>query len=147
MTAEQPPKAGVGVPPKGFVESAALIHHAHHQGFPAAGRRGGQGEHVVDNDVRFGRGERKVRPGVIQGPARMVEAVELVGAVGGMPVVEKIVVEQRTAHQALFITADAQQTHQFSAEIGHCQTVEQYGGIAVLDGLARKPKAGTGEKR
>ena len=62
-----------------------------------------------------------------------MKAVEPVGGIRRMPVIEKIVMEQRAAYQTRFIAAKVESAHQIQAEIGHSNAVEQYGSIAVLD--------------
>lgn len=143
---QQTAKTRIGVPPKGLIQAAALIHHTHQQGLPAAGRRKGQGEHVMLDNVRLNRIDGDILPGVAKGPVGMVKAVELMAFVALMPVVEKIVVEQRAADQTLPVTGEPQKLNQFQAEIGHSQTMQQHSGVPVLHGGVGKPKAGAGQQ-
>ena len=54
---------------------------------------------MAEDDILFHRGEGKVPVGVAQGGEGMAEAVEPVGRIGVMPVIEEIIVKQRAAHQ------------------------------------------------
>lgn len=119
------PKAGIGVSPKSFIKAAALIHQAYHQSLPAAGWGGSQREHVVGDDIRLGRGQGNILFGIYQGTLWMIKAVQPMAFVWLMPIIEEVIMKQCAAHKAPMVAFQMQKLHQFQAEIGYSQTVQQ----------------------
>ena len=87
---------------------------------------------MAEDDILFHRGEGKIPVGVAQGGEGMAEAVEPVGRIGVMPVIEEIIVKQRAAHQFLPAEGKGEQIGGPAAEVGHRYAVEQAAGVAVL---------------
>jgi hypothetical protein len=88
----------------------------------------------------------KILLSIFQSLFRMVKAVEPVGRIRCVPVVEKVIVEQSTPEQALFFTGNAQKMRQFQTEVGHGHAVEQNRGIPMLYKLLALRQSGAAEQ-
>ena len=133
LIGHQTAETRIGATAKGLIEPAALVYQTDDFGLAAFWGLSGQGEHMVDDDIFFHRCETYILPGVGKRLFRMVEPMEPMGRIRRVPVIEKIVVQQRTADQAFFIAAQMQNANEKKTEIGHSDAVEQHGGIAVLE--------------
>lgn len=81
---------------------------------------------MAQNDLRLHRVQGKVPPGVGQGPGGVAKAVQPVGGVRVVPVVEKIVVEQSAPRSGRRREPQgAQAAARAVAVIGHGHAVQQ----------------------
>ena len=129
----QTAEARIGAAAKGLIETAALVYQTDDFGLAAFWGLSGQGEHMVDDDIFFHRRETYILPSVGKRLFRMVEPMEPMGRIRCVPVIEKIIMQQRTSDQTFFIAAQMQIANDKKTEIGHSDAVEQHGGIAVLE--------------
>ena len=117
----------------GLLQGAVFIRRTHQPGLSAGGRMGSQGEHMPDNDVLLQRRQLKILSGVFQGRFRVDKAVQALSLTAGVvPVVEKIVVEQRPADERLLIHPQPQHPGQQQAGRRHIDAVAHNGGGTVL---------------
>ncbi len=75
---------------------------------------------MPDDDVPFLGIKCVISFCILERQFRMMQPVQPVAGMGDVPVIEKIIMEQRTPYQAFFIDAKVQFFRQQQAEICHC---------------------------
>ena len=130
----QTAEARIGAAAKGLIETAALVYQTDDFGLAAFWGLSGQGEHMVDDDILFHRRETYILPSVGKRLFRMVEPMEPMGRIRCVPVIEKIIMQQRPAHKLVFMPLEGFEAFcQPVAVICNGNAVQKAGGVPVLN--------------
>ena len=89
---------------------------------------------MAGDDVFFHWGEHKILLSIFQRGGWVGEAVEAVSGVFFVPVVQKVVVEERAPQEGVGVYGEVELVGQEEAETSHLDAVCEDGGGAVLDG-------------
>ena len=84
------------------------------------------------NDIFLARGQGKILPGVAQGRARVIKSVQAVAGIGLVPIIQKLIMQQRPAHKGSLVGADPEHPAQAQAAGCHTHTVGIHTGAAML---------------
>ena len=92
---------------------------------------------MPQDDILLDAVQRIVPPGVLQRDPRVRKAVQRAVGIGHVPVVQKVVVQQRAAHQGVRVHPDAQAAGQRQRPVRDPQAVVIYADLPVLGVVAQ----------
>ncbi len=116
----------------GFDGGADFIGKAQYQAFAAFRHDEVKREHVRENHILFDRVRREVALGVFERAAGVTEAVEAMRFIRFVPVVQKIIVEERSAYERAHVYAQTEPARQPYASHGDRERVLEHADFAVL---------------
>ena len=96
---------------------------------------------MANDDIALDGGQVKIFFGTSQGGIRMPEPMKAMARIGIVPVVEKIIVQKRAAHQGVHVDSYAhtrKHTSHANARLCHCKHMVIHRDVTVLDKRARR---------
>ena len=117
---------------KRFRRSHDFVGNAHNHAFAVFRRSDIQRKHMLPYNILLNLAEHEITPRIYKRAPRVVKTVFSVLFALDVPVVQKIIVQQRTANHRAFVRTDIHSPHDVQAQVRHIQRMFVHARVPVL---------------